>query len=76
MTYTIEIEEMLFGDYRVCVWDEHLDGVLDKDYFCRGYESALMTALRVQADFHPESDVLVRYANTPEPLLVNAGKKE
>lgn len=45
----IEIEKMLFGDYRVCVWDENLNELLDKEYFCRGYESAfIMTAVNIR----------------------------
>lgn len=44
----IEIERMLFGDYRVQVWDENLNSALDREYFCRGYASALMTALDIR----------------------------
>ena len=44
----IEIEKMLFGDYRVQVWDENLNSLLDREYFCRGYDSALLTALNVR----------------------------
>jgi len=44
----IEIEEMLFGDYRVQVWDENLCSMLDREYFCRGYESALATAYAIR----------------------------
>ncbi len=40
----IEIEKMMFGDYRVQIWDEHLDSMLDREYFCRGWGSALLTA--------------------------------
>lgn len=44
----IEIEKMLFGDYRVQVWDENLNSMLDREYFCRGYMSALMTANQIR----------------------------
>lgn len=44
----IEIERMLFGDYRVCVWDENLNSMLDKEYFCRGFNSAYLTAKEIQ----------------------------
>jgi hypothetical protein len=47
---TIEIEKMLFGDYRVQVWDENLQSRLDREYFCRGYESALQTAIEIEKD--------------------------
>lgn len=46
---TIEIEKMLFGDYRVQVWDENLSSALDREYFCRGYASALMTAYEIRS---------------------------
>lgn len=46
---TIEIEKMLFGDYRVQVWDENLNSALDKEYFCRGYASALLTSLDIRS---------------------------
>lgn len=45
---TIEIEKMLFGDYRVQVWDENLSSALDREYFCRGFDSALLTALNIR----------------------------
>lgn len=44
----IEIEKMMFGDYRVQVWDETLDSLLDREYFCRGYQSALLTAIEIR----------------------------
>jgi len=44
----IEIEKMLFGDYRVQVWDENLNSRLDREYFCRGYASALFTAIDIR----------------------------
>lgn len=44
----IEIERMLFGDYRVQVWDKDLNSMLDREYFCRGFESALETAVQVE----------------------------
>jgi hypothetical protein len=45
----IEIEKMLFGDYRVQVWNEDLNSELDREYFCRGYASALITALEIRS---------------------------
>lgn len=45
----IEIEKMLFGDYRVQVWDENLNSALDREYFCRSYGSALLTALEIRS---------------------------
>ena len=44
----IEIEQMMFGDYRVQVWTDNLDSALDREYFCRGYESAIFTALEIR----------------------------
>ena len=46
----IEIEKMLFGDYRVQVWDENLNSKLDREYFCRGFGSAHLTAIAVQEE--------------------------
>lgn len=53
----ILIEQMLFGDFRVNVWDERLNSMLDREYFCRGYESALMTALLVKQDLYPDLEI-------------------
>lgn len=44
----IEIEKMMFGDYRVQVWGEDLQSRLDREYFCRGFDSALLTALNIR----------------------------
>lgn len=44
----IEIEPMLFGDYRVQVWNKDLDSELDREYFCRSYASALLTAIDIR----------------------------
>lgn len=44
----IEIEQMMFGDYRVQVWDENLQSMLDREYFCRGYDSAMETAKEIR----------------------------
>lgn len=44
----IEIEKMMFGDYRVQVWNINLQSELDREYFCRGYESALLTAREIR----------------------------
>lgn len=48
----IEIEKMLFGDYRVQVWDKDLNSMLDREYFCRGYSSAFLTALEISTLDH------------------------
>ena len=53
----ILIEPMLFGDYRVQVWDERLDSKLDREYFVRGRDAAIICALRVQADLFPDLKV-------------------
>ena len=45
----IEIEQMMFGDFRVQVWRDNLDSALDREYFCRGYESAFLTALEIRS---------------------------
>lgn len=45
----IEIDKMLLGDYRVQVWDKNLSSALDREYFCRGYASALMTAYEIRS---------------------------
>lgn len=50
----ILIEPMLFGDYRVNVWDENLNSMLDREYFCRGILSAQLTAEAVRQDLFPE----------------------
>ena len=39
---------MLFGYYRVQVWNKNLDSELDREYFCRGYASALLTAIDIR----------------------------
>ncbi len=54
----ILIEPMLFGDYRVGVWDENLNSLLDKEYFCRGYPSAFLTAQEVKASLFPGLEIL------------------
>jgi hypothetical protein len=45
----IEIEKMLFGDYRVQVWNKDLQSELDREYFCRGWDSALLTSLNIRS---------------------------
>lgn len=44
----IEIERMMFGDYRIQVWDTNFSSMLDREYFCRGYESAILTAIEIE----------------------------
>lgn len=46
----ISIEKMLFGDYRVQVWNLNLDSMLDREYFCKGFNSALETAMALKMD--------------------------
>lgn len=50
----IEVEQMLFGDFRVQVCDERKESLLDREYFCRGYDSAIETAKLVKKDLFPE----------------------
>lgn len=65
----IEIEKMLFGDYRVQVWDETLDSLLDREYFCRGYASALMTAIEIRT--LPNFEMLdIWYRNAQGELIL------
>jgi hypothetical protein len=44
----IAIELMMFGDYRVQVWDENKNSMLDREYFCKGFASAEQTAFQLQ----------------------------
>lgn len=46
----IQIEKMLYGDFRVQVWDKNLNSLLDREYFCCGFNSALQTAMSVKLD--------------------------
>jgi hypothetical protein len=57
----IEIEKMLFGDYRVQVWDERLNSMLDREYFCRGYDSALITAYNIRTSFESFKNLTIYY---------------
>lgn len=66
----IEIEKMLFGDYRVQVWDDKLDSQLDREYFCRGIKSAFETAKEVKKDLFPELEVFYRNGDTTELTIV------
>lgn len=67
----IEIEQMMFGDYRVQVWDENLSSMLDREYFCRGFDSALLTALNIRT--LPSFEKFDIYARTgvKEPELIS-----
>ena len=56
----IEIEKMMFGDYRVQAWDENLESMLDREYFCRGLGSAMLTAKYVKRDLFPNLPVFIR----------------
>ena len=57
----IEITKMLFGDYNVDVWGEDLNSRLDRQYFCRGYPSALLTALHIrEMDMFKNLDIYYR----------------
>lgn len=55
----ILIEPMLFGDYRVAVYDEKQNSILDKDYFCRGILSAELTAGLIKRDLFPEAEIKI-----------------
>lgn len=55
----ILVEPMLFGDYRVGVWDEDLNSMLDKEYFCRGLPSAMETATSVKMDLFPKLEIRI-----------------
>jgi len=67
----IEIEKMLFGDYRVQVWDESLVSMLDREYFCRGYASALLTATEIRTiESFKDLPIYSREANKVEKLVI------
>lgn len=66
----ILIEPMLFGDYRVGVWDDKLNPMLDKEYFCRGLESAILTANLVKQDLFPEG--IIQMYNPDLPTITKA----
>ena len=71
----IEIEQMLFGDYRVQVWDENLNSMLDREYFCRGKLSATLTALKIRTlPGFEKLDIYLRLGNG-EPILDNEYKE-
>lgn len=53
----ISVERMLFGDFRVQVWDENNQSMIDREYFCRGYESAMQTAINLQQDLFPTLEI-------------------
>lgn len=71
----IEIEQMMFGDYRVQVWDENLSSLLDREYFCRGFGSAVATAheIRTLPSFE-KLDIYVRLG-MEEPKLLDKYKE-
>jgi len=72
---TIEIEKMLFGDYRVQVWGDDLQSRLDREYFCRGFDSALLTALNIRT--LPSFETLDIYHRDMDKLeLINKYEKE
>lgn len=56
----IEVERMLFQDYRVQVWDENLSSMLDREYFCRGFLSATHTAFEIQSNLFPGLPIFSR----------------
>jgi len=55
----ILVEPMLYGDFRVAVWDENLCGLLDREYFCRGLDSAILTAGLVKRDLFQEAEIVL-----------------
>lgn len=58
MSY-ISIEPMLFWDYRVQVWNDNLSSKLDREYFCRWFDSALLTAQLVKKDMFPDLEIKI-----------------
>lgn len=71
----IEIEAMLFGDYRVCVWEqvgESYNECLDKEYFCRGYDSAVDTAKMVRKDLFPGLEIKLRTGDELKTIIAAA----
>lgn len=62
----ISIEKMLFGDYRVQVWDENLNSLLNRQYFCRGEKSAFFTALEIQNSLFPE--LKIKHESIPDGI--------
>ncbi len=64
----IEIEKMLFGDYRVQVWDKNLSSMLDREYFCRGFESACFTALSIRESLFKDLPIFYRELDKLELL--------
>ena len=71
----IEIEKMLFGDYRVQVWNENLNSCLDREYFCRGYSSAFMTALEIQESLFKGLEIKYREVDKIESIVEADNKK-
>ncbi len=62
----IAVEPLLFGDYRVQVWDEHCESLLDREYFVRGFTAALLTAESIKQDMFSHLDIEIY----PNPLTV------
>lgn len=56
----IEIEPMLYGDYRISVWDDDNEPLLDKPYFCRGLQSAYLTATTVRDEMFKDLKIYIR----------------
>lgn len=67
----IEIEQMLYGDFRVQVWNDYLNSMLDREYFCRGYASANSTAVKLQKDMFPQYAIYYR-KGLEQPKLMKA----
>lgn len=68
----IAVEKMLFGDYRVQVWDSNNDSCLDREYFCRGKESAVLTAFEIQRSLFGGLPIYI-YSDTGYKTLISEG---
>jgi hypothetical protein len=77
MNKHIEIEQMLFGDYRVQVWNDRFDSELDREYFCRGELSAKLTAFEIRSLPSFETlDIYIRQGGAEPVLLDKYNKNE
>lgn len=53
----IAVEPLLFGDYRVQVWDEHCESMLNREYFVRGLTAATLTAENIKKDMFKNLEI-------------------
>jgi len=54
---TIELEPLFFWEYYVWVYDEDLNLVLDKKYYCKGLMSATMTIQELTL-IYPDAEIV------------------